>query len=67
MRHDYQHPPNWQATTDAEKARWYTLERVRRQAERQSNAEAERLARQRNKADRRAARKHSTRDIERNR
>ena len=35
MRHDYNLPADWHTYTDAEKCRWYTAERSRRQARRQ--------------------------------
>jgi phage pi2 protein 07 len=35
MRHDYDLPPDWDSMTDAEKSRWMTQERCRRQAVRQ--------------------------------
>ena len=38
MRHDYDLPADWHAMTDAEKCRWYTLERARRQVLRQADA-----------------------------
>jgi len=34
--HDYDHPPEWPSMSDAERAAWYTQERARRQAMRQS-------------------------------
>jgi len=40
MRHDYNHPSNWPDMTDAEKCRWYTQERARRQVIRQKEAGA---------------------------
>jgi hypothetical protein len=35
-RTDYQFPDGWGLMADAQKARWYTRERVRRRARRQS-------------------------------
>jgi hypothetical protein len=40
MRHDYDLPPDWPGMTDAEKCRWYTQERARRQVIRQKEAGA---------------------------
>jgi hypothetical protein len=40
MRHDYNHPSDWHTYTDAEKCRWYTQERARRQVIRQKEAGA---------------------------
>jgi len=41
-RHDYDLPPDWSAKTDAEKSRWLTQERARRQSRRQATATTER-------------------------
>jgi len=35
MRHDYDLPPDWDAMSDAEKSKWMTQERCRRQAKQQ--------------------------------
>jgi len=40
MRHDYNLPREWPDMTDAEKCRWYTQERARRQVIRQKEAGA---------------------------
>lgn len=40
MRHDYNLPREWPDMTDAEKCRWYTQERARRQVIRQKEAAA---------------------------
>lgn len=34
MRHDYDHPPEWNSMSDEEKSRWMTQERCRRQNKR---------------------------------
>ena len=57
MRHDYDLPPDWAARTDAEKSRWMTQERCRRQAARQHTGYAQKARRE---ADR-EARKQSAR------
>jgi type II secretory pathway component PulJ len=36
MRHDYDHPPDWDALSPEEKSRWMLRERCRRQAKRQA-------------------------------
>lgn len=40
MRHDYNLPAGWPDMTDAEKSRWYTQERCRRQVIKQKEAGA---------------------------
>jgi len=57
MRHDYDFPPDWAARTDAEKSRWLTQERCRRQAERQRTGYAQKARREAE----REARKQSAR------
>lgn len=45
MRHDYDLPPEWNAMSDAEKSRWMTQERCRRQAMRQQTSTTDALER----------------------
>ena len=52
MRHDYDLPPDWASMTDAEKSRWMTQERCRRQAKQQATATAEVIDSKRERAER---------------
>ena len=45
-RHDYDLPPDWGAMSDAEKCRWLTQERARRQSRRQATATTARADKQ---------------------
>jgi hypothetical protein len=64
--HDYEHPPEWPSMSDAERARWYTQERARRQAMRQSGT-GERLSRGQDRHDRVADARSATVNLEDNR
>jgi len=52
-RHDYDLPPDWDAMTDAEKSRWMTQERARRQSRRQATATTARADKRRERTTRR--------------
>lgn len=45
-RHDYNFPADWEEMSDAEKCRWYTQERCRRQAMRQDTPAGRALRKQ---------------------
>ena len=55
MRHDYDLPPDWDALTDAEKSKWMTQERCRRQAKQQATPSMKELAAKQERFDRRLA------------
>ena len=55
MRHDYDLPPDWDALTDAEKSKWMTQERCRRQAKQQGTPSMKKVAAKSKRVDRRLA------------
>lgn len=65
MRHDYDLPPDWDSMTDAEKSKWMTQERCRRQARQQDTATANRLEAQRKRFERRFAARNETESVDR--
>ena len=64
MRHDYNLPAEWDSMTDAERSRWMTQDRARRQTLRQHTATAERMEHDSMRSERRAAARSETMSIE---
>jgi len=67
MRHDYNLPADWHDRTDAEKSKWLTQERCRRQAMSQRTATRRRLRKQRERTARKQAANPASVDVEANR
>lgn len=65
MRHDYDLPPDWDALSDAEKSKWMTQERCRRQSKRQALPTTGVLADQAERYERRLAARNETDPVDR--